>query len=573
MRLFNNSDRSLRRLTVVLLLFAAGIVSLSSQTKELINPFDFPPLLSGNFGELRSNHFHSGIDFKTQGVEGKAVHCVEEGYVSRISVSRGGYGNALYVTHPNGITTVYGHLQRFAPPIAAYLKTKQYEQESFAVNLTLTPEQFPVKRGEVIALSGNTGSSGGPHLHLDVRDTNTEEVIDPLPYYRSQLNDTRPPRVQGVMVYPLPGEGVVDGKSRKQKIIPKSDKASGITRLSTPIEAWGKIGLAIQANDYMDQTANIYGVKELTLTVDGEILFHSDIDRFAIDESRYLNSYIDYEEYISNRAFFVKSFVEPGNKLRFIQNRNRGILFVNEERPYDVVYTLRDGFGNTTELKIPIIGRKQDILPIDTANRVPFYRIGPNRFGAKGVRLTIPHGNLYDDLLFQYNVVEDSTALAATHRIHNAPVPLHRNAQLSIRLQKDTLANKKQYGVVRLNKKGRSWIGGTWRDGWIDVNIRELGHQYTLAQDRTPPVITPLNAESWTKDRRLQFRLTDNLSGVATYRGEIDGQYALFEINNRSVITYHFDRERLQPGKHHLLLKVTDACGNETILEQDFLIR
>lgn len=540
----------------------AGITNNTAEAQQLRKPMDIPVLLSGNFGELRSNHFHSGIDFKTQGVEGKPIHSVQDGYVSRISVSPWGYGNGLYITHPDGTTTVYGHLQKFSQKITAYLKEKQYEQESFNVNLSLTPDELPVKEGELVALSGNTGSSGGPHLHFEVRDTETEEPMDPIEYYKDLIKDTQAPKIQGIMVYSMPGKGVVNGSRRKLELKPVTAK-NGKQTLTGKIEAWGEIGLAVKGYDYMDNTSNIYGIKDITLTADSQVIFHSNLDRFAFDESRYLNSFTDFEEWKEHRSFYIKSFVDPGNRLRFIESLNRGILTIDEPRTYHLTYQLADAFGNTTQLSIQIEGKEQPIPEVDTENTELFHWWSDNRFGAKGIRLTIPKGNLYDDLYFRYSVKEDSTALGATHILHNKPVAFHKSAKLSLRLQTDTLDNKQQYGIVRLQNGRRSWTGGVYRNGWVDADIKETG-SYTLGQDLVPPTITPLNPATWVSKQAIALRLSDNLSGVQTYRGEIDGQYVLFEMNSKSVITYHFDKERLARGKHTLKLVVTDACGNQS---------
>ena len=546
----------------------AGITNNTAEAQQLRKPMDIPVLLSGNFGELRSNHFHSGIDFKTQGVEGKPIHSVQDGYVSRISVSPWGYGNGLYITHPDGTTTVYGHLQKFSQKITAYLKEKQYEQESFNVNLSLTPDELPVKEGELVALSGNTGSSGGPHLHFEVRDTETEEPMDPIEYYKDLIKDTQAPKIQGIMVYSMPGKGVVNGSRRKLELKPVTAK-NGKQTLTGKIEAWGEIGLAVKGYDYMDNTSNIYGIKDITLTADSQVIFHSNLDRFAFDESRYLNSFTDFEEWKEHRSFYIKSFVDPGNRLRFIESLNRGILTIDEPRTYHLTYQLADAFGNTTQLSIQIEGKEQPIPEVDTENTELFHWWSDNRFGAKGIRLTIPKGNLYDDLYFHYSVKEDSAALGATHILHNKPVAFHKSAKLSLRLQTDTLENKQQYGIVRLQNGRRSWTGGVYRNGWVDADIKEMG-SYTLGQDLVPPTITPLNPATWVSKQAIALRLSDNLSGVHTYRGEIDGQYVLFEMNSKSVITYHFDKERLARGKHTLKLVVTDACGNQSTYTYPF---
>jgi len=555
----------IRSLYIVLFIWVSPIF-LTGQ--ELLNPFEHSILLSGSFGELRSNHFHAGIDFKTQGVEGKPIRAVQDGYVSRVSVSPGGYGNALYLTHPDGTTTVYGHLLRFSAPVAAYIKEQQYIQESFIVNLYPEVNLFPVKKGEVVALSGNTGGSAGPHLHFEVRDTKSEELLDPIPFYKNQIRDNRPPRIQGIMVYPVEGEGIVNGKKAKQEFKQLVSK-EGKQTLSGQISAWGRIGVGIKAYDYMDDTHHIYGVKEIVLKVDGDTVYRSYIDRYALNESRYLNSFVDYADWIDNRSFYMKSFIEPGNKLRFIKGKDRGYITVNEERSYLLEYILTDAFGNSAYLDIRIEGKEQPITAPETEGRDLFSWRSENKFGAKGIRLTIPKGNLYDSFYFKYNVKKSDNGLGDIHILHNTPIALHQNARLSLRLLNEPLENKNQYGIVRINNGRRSWIGGTYRNGWIDATIRDLG-QYSLAQDTIPPTITPIDPGTWKSKRRFVFRITDNLSGVKTYRGEIDGEYVLFERDNRSVITYHFDKERLQPGEHTLRLIVEDACGNETVYTHSF---
>lgn len=554
--------------------FLAGTVLLACMVngtvcaQQIRQPLDFPILLSGNFGELQNNHFHSGIDLKTQGVEGKEVHAVQDGYVSRISVSPWGYGNGLYLTHPDGTTTVYGHLQKFSKKIAAYVKQQQYELENFTVNLFLSPDQLPVKKGEIVALSGNTGGSGGPHLHFEIRDTESEEILDPIEYFKDQIKDTRPPKIQAILVSPIEGKGVVNGSDRKC-ILKTVRSKEGKLSLSGQIEAWGEIGLAVKAYDYMDNTSNIYGVKEIILKNGEQVIYQSKVDRYGFSQTRYLNSYIDYPEWKEHRSFFTRSFVEPGNKLPFIRSINRGILTIDKPRTYHLTYILSDAFGNSTRLSIRILGKKQPVPAPDRKHTEYFRWSTSNLFKAKGIELVIPKGNLYDDLHFRYSVREDSTSLSPLHMLHDKPVPFHTGAQLSLRVQTDTLSNKQQYGIIRKDKNRRSWIGGTYRNGWVEGTIKESG-TYTVGKDITPPTITPLNKANWVTRQAISFRLTDNLSGVQTYRGEIDGKYVLFEMNNKSIITYRFDKERLKRGKHRLKLTVTDLAGNQSVFSSVF---
>ena len=535
-----------------MLLVCLGLTGLTVSAQTFRSPVDIPILLSGNFGELRNNHFHSGIDFKTQGVEGKNIRAVKDGYVSRILVSPWGYGHALYVKHPDSTMSVYGHLRNFAGHIATYVKEQQYAQERFSVDLSPEPSQFPVKAGELIALSGNTGSSGGPHLHFEIRDLRTGEPVDPIVYYKDKIKDTRPPKVRSVMICPVGGQGVVNGSQQKQriKVVTAKDGRQSVTGKT---EAWGKIGFSIHIDDYMNGTSNVYSVKEITMRVDGKEMFHSYQGRFSFDETRYLNAWVDFAEWRGKKSFYTKTFVEPGNRLRFMTSKNRGYLTVDEARTYHIEFELTDAFGNTGRLALAVTGRPQTILPPDTAGATHFYHSGENRFGASGIRMHIPRGN------------------SEVHTVHDTPVPLHRNGHLSLHLLADTLADKGKYGIVSVDGRRKNWIGGSYRDGWIDADITELGKRYAVDADTVPPVITAVDSSLWRSKEMIILRLTDNLSGIEEYRGEIDGRFALFELDGKKATArYFFDRQRLTRGRHTLRMTVTDGCENRTVYHAAF---
>ncbi|MCC8147214.1 MAG: M23 family metallopeptidase, partial [Bacteroidales bacterium] len=270
-------------------LFSICFFISATHAQDLVPPLDIPLYLSGNFGELRANHFHSGIDFKTQGVTGLPVKSVKEGYISRISVSPYGYGNALYIDHPDGTTSVYAHLDRFTPDIESVVRDSQYVKETFAVNLFFSPDQLSIAKGEKIAYSGNTGSSGGPHVHFEIRETQTEMPLDPLPFYKDKIKDTRPPEIRGLMIFPQFNKGVVNGNTNNQEV-ELIKNSSGQMIVKDKITAWGEIGVGIKAYDRMNETSNIYGVNEIILKVDGEEVYHSIMDKFSFDKTRYLNT-------------------------------------------------------------------------------------------------------------------------------------------------------------------------------------------------------------------------------------------------------------------------------------------
>jgi len=552
-----------RRGAVVLLGMLLIGITVQSQT-VFRNPFDHPILLSGGFGELRTNHFHSGLDFKTKGQTGLPVHAVQKGYVSRISVNAWGYGNALYLDHPDGTTTVYGHLSRFNPLLAAYVKQKQYEKEQFKLDIALPPDSFVFAKGEVIAWSGNTGSSAGPHLHFEVRNTESEEVLDPLEYFRDRVNDHKPPRLKGVKFCPVEGEGVLNHSSNQRKMNVIS--AGGHTlKIRESLTGWGKIGLAIKAYDYMDNTANTYGVRLISLHVDGEEIYYSDINRFAFSDNHAVNSYVDYPEWRNHRSFYIRTFVEPGNHLPFVYAKHRGYIQIKEERTYQITCRLEDLKGNATVLKFEIKGKKQAIVPRDTTGRTLLRWNELNRFGTKGLRLTIPRGNLYDDCWMSLRTHRDTTDWSDTYTLNDVPVALDKSATLSLWLHQDKLLNKAQYGLILLWKGRSYWQPSHYKKHRVIGEITHLG-TYKIGVDTVPPRIRPLSLASGL----LRFQITDNLSGVESFRGEINGHYVLFTMDKRMRISYRMDAKRLKHGLQHLVLTVVDACGNESVYKRTF---
>ena len=540
----------------VLLLF----FSLLTQAQNVQPPLDIPLLLSGNFGELRHNHFHSGIDFKTQGRTGLPVKSVKEGFISRISVSPYGYGRAVYIDHPDGTTSVYGHLDDFASKVKTAVVDSQYQKESFAVNLLFTPEQFPLKQGEVFAYSGNTGGSGGPHVHFEFRETDTEKPIDPLPYFKNKIKDTRPPEIRGIMLFPQQGRGVVNGSLDNQSVELTKDK-SGKQSTSTVINAWGRIGVGIKAYDRMNETTNVYGVNEIILSVDGEKVYHSVMDAFSFDDTRYLNTYIDWTEWIENNSFYMKSFTDPGNRLGVNRAFSDGIIDINEERIYSFEYQLKDIYGNTSTLAFNIRG-KEDSIPRIPFSEVRFRFNRNNKYNDKGIDLMIPWKNLYTNLYFNADTISGFSPFAPLYVIGER-IPLHTYCPITLDITSDHYPDKSKYGIVHVYKKKRTWLGGEYTDGKISTEIRELG-SFSVQIDTVFPVITPVNAAKWEANRRISFKITDNLSGIDSYRGTLNGEFILFEYDAKTnSLFYIYDSKKVKAGIQNLKLVVVDRAGNK----------
>jgi len=562
-------------LTVFGLLLCLSNHRLNAQ--EIVSPLNIPLHLSGNFGELRNDHFHSGLDFKTQGVTGHAVKAVKEGFISRISVSPSGFGRAVYINHPDGTTSVYGHLDRFNRKIESLVVDSQYVRETFTVNMFFSASELPVQQGEIIAYSGNTGSSGGPHLHFELRDTKTEKPFDPLPYFKNRIKDTRPPEIRSLIFIPQPGKGIVNGSAEKQ-IIDVVRNANGRYVLSKPVRAWGTIGLGIKAYDRMDGATNIYGVKEIRLRVNNLLVFHSEINEFSFDETRYLNSFIDWEDWKMNQSFFMKSFIEPGNNLSIYQSNQPGLISIDEQREYTCEYILRDEHGNTSSISLTILG-EESLIPEQKKDGVLFRYNRNNEYTVKGIALNIPLGSLYTDVYINPDAISpDRVSLPAGFNAIYAPVytfgvrvPLHTHSSLTLDITNDSFHDKSKYGIVSIFKNRISWLGGEYESQKLRVRVRELG-QYTVAVDTTPPVVAPQNRAKWTESKRISFRITDNLSGIAFYRGTLDGQFVLFEYDAKTNSLFcKYDERKMKKGKQTLNLIVRDGAGNETQVSYDIV--
>lgn len=560
-------------ITVIILLSTLPTYPQTATKKgvgDFIPPFDFPLLLSGNFGELRSNHFHGGLDFKTQGVEGKPIHCPADGYISRISVTPGGYGNALYITHDNGYTTVHGHLKAFTKEIKEIVKEHQYTYQTFAMDTTFEAGRFVVKQGEIVGYAGNSGYSFGPHLHMEVRETTTNEPINPLMFYMHRIKDTTPPRATRIMVYPQLGKGVIGGKSYKQ-----SFNFGKSHTMPNPIDAWGEIGIGISANDYMDGTTNNYGVYDIRLLVDSTEIYHSTVDKFSFNENRMINSWTDYEEYRSKGRWYMKSFVAPGNPLRILttSDKSRGIVCIDEERIYQFEYILSDIHGNSSSYKFKIRGVSQDITPhYSEANNILKW----NRYNVvqeTGMELDIPRGMLYEDteLNVSLSAPTDSMSPSMVYRFGNIHIPLHSFCTLSIKVNNKSYTDTDKYYIAQHRNDKSYSLGGTYENGWIRTGIRELGGEYSVCIDSIAPALTPMGKEQWGKNGRIRLKVADRQTGIGEYRATIDGIWVLMEYSSKNaILTCHLAETPVKrTGKpHDVVITVKDNVGNIATIEQ-----
>lgn len=534
-----------------------------------ISPLEIPLHLSGSFGELRNNHFHSGLDFKTQQKEGLKVFASADGYVSRIKVSAWGYGKALYITHPNGYTTVYAHLQKYAPEIEEYVKKGQYRQKSFEVEFFPNPSELRVKQGQLIAFSGNSGGSGGPHLHFEIRDSKTENIINPLFFgFDELIADTKKPNINNVYVYPV-GENSHANNSENPTSVPLSLQKDG-TYLAQTVLADGKIGFGISTYDMFDFNYNKNGVYKIETFLNGTPAFSITFNEFAFAETRYINAYIDYEKLVKQKSFVQKMFMENNYPLSLVgTNKKNGIIEIIPNVSYTYKMEVSDYHSNKIEIIIPIkhttespkIKRKHLETQYVLKSQIE------NLYEKENVSVYVAPNTFYQDFALQFEVNNGILTFA------DNTIPVHKNYTITFKDTSipDNLRNKTY--IASLEGKSKKYNKTTVSGNLFKASTRNTG-KFTLVQDTLAPIVKPVNFTQgkWiSNEKELKVTIEDKDSGINTYEAYLNGAWILMEYDYKKKLLVHdFADGKVKEGKNELQVIVTDNVGNTTTFETYF---
>ena len=555
---------------VLLCAFNMSFAQSIYPTDYFRKPLDIELVTSGTFGELRSNHFHAGIDFKTKQKQGLNVYAAAEGYVSRIKISHYGYGKALYITHPNGYVTVYAHLKRFSDKIEKYIKDCQYQRETYEVEVFLNPSELKIFKDEIVAFSGNTGSSGGAHLHFEIRD-NEERPINPM-LFGINVRDTRKPLVTALYGYPLDPDARINGKNKPTQIrlIPLKNgnfKTEDITAI-------GPVGFGVVSYDRQDLANNKNGVSNISTFFNGSKNFEIDFKRFRFDEGKHINRLIDYKAFKKRKTRIQKLFLEPNTPLSLYKNTiKEGKL--NVEDSTDILYKveIKDFKGNQTDISVHINGKKSKIKNLkDTKSK--------------------------DDLsLIKYN--QTTTFNEGPYEVNFFPQTVYENEYIDFRVSSDTLFLGKD--LIPLQKKfnikfditnykkehqDKLFIAKLWgyyqtpnyiptkrKDNELISYSKTLG-TFAVVMDTIPPNISPVNFKDkqWlSKSKFLKVKISDKLTGIRSYRATVNGKWILMEYEHKTkTLTHDFNDGVVKDTENKLKVIVTDNVGNNTTFESTF---
>jgi len=544
-----------------------------SQDKYLNNnfrsPLDIPVLLSGTFGELRNNHFHSGLDIKTKGIQGLKVYAVADGYVSRIRVSQYGFGKAIYVTHPNGYTTVYAHLNKYALDIEKYVKLIQYRKKEYVTgNIYLNDDKFLVKKGEVIAYSGDSGGSSAPHLHYEVRDSETEKIINPL-FFNLYPKDRTKPTIKSLMIYTLNDKSRINKKDINL-LMPVKKISNGIYKIDK-FSANGNIGIGINTFDKLDNANNKNGIYSLEMFVNNNRVYYHDLETFSFSESKLINLLIDYDYFKKNNTRIQKIFKVDKNNLSIYKDlKKNGELLIRENFNYDIKIITKDFEGNSSILKFQIQGEENNTI-ISKEKDTSSYKILANKFQKytfDNIMIAFPENTFYQDCYLDIKKENDII------KIHEPIIPLNKSYKLTFDVSEFSEKEKQQLYIANVDRKKYPVYQFTHKKEKLFYTTTKSLGKFQLLSDKEAPIIKPLffEDEQWISNAKtLKIKISDTNSGIKSHYATINNEWILMEYNHKKgILTYNFKDKILFGSKHIFKLVVLDNVLNKSTITKTF---
>ncbi len=554
---------------IIFIINLAYILGASGQEIQFGNPLTIPLRLSGTFGELRSDHFHTGIDIKTNQQEGYPVIATEDGYVARIAVSPYGYGKALYINHPSGYTSVYGHLQRMNGTIATYLHRKHYEMQKFQLDFSLQPYEIKVRKGDTIAWSGNSGSSGGPHLHFELRETSSQAAVNPL-QFGINVKDWIRPTITLLKVYPDDFGSLVNGSPHPIKLNLTGWGPYYRLRNKDTLFIAGNAWFGIKTHDLLNDEPNHNGVKSVELFIDSIPVFAIEFNRLYFDKGRYINALCDYSEIVLNKQWIIQTRKAPYSRLQNIYRilLNNGSYAFLPDNIYHLKYVVSDHYGNESILRFVVKGIPKVYAPIRpfVPSHIQFSGDREASYDTVDFCFWAPIGAFYDTVNFSYKRITSGSAFFSDfHRIHTPTTPIHSSAKISIRPNRLPSRLHHKAIIVKVNQGNKpSAMISKWEGSSLKASIRSFG-TYAVLADTLPPVIKNLNFKNGQNIKnlpRLNVRISDDLSGIDSYIGSINGEWILLEYDAKNNLLTYFPDEMLSTGENLLHIRVTDTVGN-----------